>query len=392
MDPLKTFIYAINVTVNWHLRQIVKRWKKSTLPIHVLFFTVDHYEPGVGNVKKDIEIGRVDNLLEKYPSVTKNYKDSYGNKPKRTWFFPPHYHRFWHLKKLVHLCGNGYGEIELHLHHGKTKRDTEENLKETLKQCIKEYSVFGIFGEENGYKKYGFIHGDWALDNSLKGKFCGVNNELMILKETGCYADFTFPACGKSNIGTNPIKINKIFYAKDNPDRPRSHIYGKSVRFNGQPYGDLMLIQGPLFPFFSKARKFMLKTGGDAINGNPPVDGNRIDKWVQSNIHVDGKNNIIFIKTHTHGATDEKAVLGEEMQFILSYLENNYNDGKNYVLHYITAREAYNIAKAIEFGKKIKEPEMYKNFLIKKPHYDATLNIAESTSYLKSLIANTYKD
>lgn len=390
MDILQNIIYVINVTVNWHLKQIVKKCKKSPLPLHILFFTVDHYEPGVGNVDEDEEIKRVDNLLNKYPLITKNNKDSYGNKPKRTWFFPPHYHRLNHLEKLVHLCSNGYGEIELHLHHGKKNSDTKENLKETLKQCIKEYSLFGIFGEENGYKKYGFIHGDWALDNSLKGKFCGVNNELVILKETGCYADFTFPACGKSNIASNPLKINSIFYAKDNPDRPRSHIYGKSVRSDRKPYGDLMLIQGPLFPFYSKANPFKLKTGGEAINGNPPVGFNRIDKWVQSNIHIGGGENIIFIKTHTHGATDEKAVLGVEIQFIFNYLETNYNDGKKYVLHYVTAREAYNIVKAIECGKKVEEPEIYKDFLIRKPLYDTSVKIAECTPYLKRLIAKTY--
>jgi hypothetical protein len=33
------------------------------------------------------------------------------------------------------------------------------------------------------------------------------------------------------------------------------------------------------------------------------------------------------------------------------HLESVYNDGKNYVLHYVTAREMYNIVKAAEAGK-----------------------------------------
>ena len=87
--------------------------------------------------------------------------DSSGNIPKRTWFFPPHYHRNSALKKLVSLCERGYGEIELHLHHGKIKPDTSENLEMTIRQCVKEYSYFGIFGHDtNNDKKYGFVHGD----------------------------------------------------------------------------------------------------------------------------------------------------------------------------------------------------------------------------------------
>ncbi len=115
------------------------------------------------------------------------------------------------------LCEQGYGEIELHLHHGNHKPDTDENLKNTILQCIQEYSIFGVFGEKDSNKNYGFIHGDWALDNSRDGKYCGVNNEITILKETGCYADFTHP----SMIETNPSQINSIFYATDDPQKTK---------------------------------------------------------------------------------------------------------------------------------------------------------------------------
>jgi len=151
-----------------------------------------------------------------------------------------------------------------------------------------------------------------------------------------------------------------------------------------------MLIQGPVFPFFSEKKRIGFKTGGDAVNGNPSVESKRIDRWIQSNIHVNGMKNIIFVKTHTHGATDEKAVLGAEMQFILSHLEKTYNDGNYFKLHYVSAREAYNIVKAIEFGEKITEPEMYKNFLIKTPRYDTSTVQMGSTSYLQELVSNSY--
>jgi hypothetical protein len=131
--------------------------------------------------------------------LARNHKDYADNIPKRIWFFPPHYHRNNNLRDLISLCEKGYGEIELHLHHGKTKPDSAENLKRTIIQCIEEYYSFGIFGTEDGHRKYGFIHGDWALDNSRNGKYCGVNNEIQILKETGCYADFTFPSLNEAN-------------------------------------------------------------------------------------------------------------------------------------------------------------------------------------------------
>src|SRR5438132_607974 len=51
---------------------------------------------------------------------------------------------------------------------------------------------------------YGFIHGNWALCNSRPdGRWCGVNNELEILRATGCYADFTMPSA------PHPTQIGK---------------------------------------------------------------------------------------------------------------------------------------------------------------------------------------
>ena len=42
--------------------------------------------------------------------------------------------------------------------------------------------------------RYAFVHGNFALANSAGGLFCGVDSEMQILAETGCYADLTMPA------------------------------------------------------------------------------------------------------------------------------------------------------------------------------------------------------
>lgn len=226
------------VISKWLITVLKTIHKQEHKPIHILFCTVDHYEPGIGNVDKDKEMERVKYLLEEYPKLAKRHKDSAGNYPKRTWFFPPHYHRNNSLKNLVALCEEGYGEIELHLHHGKTKPDTPQNLERTIKQCIEEYSYFNIFGTENGLKRYGFIYGDWALNNSRNGKYCGANNEIQILKKTGCYADFTFPSMNE----TNPKQINSIYYAKDNPNKAKSHDTEIPVKKLGKEQGELVIV------------------------------------------------------------------------------------------------------------------------------------------------------
>lgn len=380
-------VFLFVVLIKWIIRYVRMYWQKKENPIHLLFCMIDHYEPGTGKVSKEEEIKRVDELIARYPKLVAGHQDFYGNLPKRTWFFPPHYHRFGSLKKMVQLCEQGYGEIELHLHHGKKKPDSAENLRKTLLQCIQEYSQFGIFGSKNGRKRFGFVHGDWALDNSRNGKFCGVNNELQILKEVGCYADFTFPSVYPST----PWQINSIFYAVDNPKRPKSHSRGSEVEFGKSGQGDLMIIQGPLFPFLKNGKITGLRVFGDVVDGRPPVDEKRIDSWIKTGIHIKGKPSWIIVKVHTHGATDADAVLGKEMNFIFNYLEKKYNDGKSYVLHYVTARELYNIISALEDGLKASNPEDFRDYKIAPPTYDSSPPIESASQALNELVYRTYE-
>src|SRR4029077_11080954 len=86
---------------------------------------------------------------------------------------------------------------------------------------------------------YGFIHGNWALCNARPdGSQCGVDHEIPIRVETGCYADFTFPSAPSA---TQPPIINRIYYACDRPGR-RS----QDVPLPRPSENALLLVQGPL--------------------------------------------------------------------------------------------------------------------------------------------------
>jgi hypothetical protein len=348
---------------------------------------VDHFEPRARRAPLEVEKSRMRDLLRRYPALADRHKDSSGVPPKRTWFFPPHDHRHGNLKDLVSLCERGYGEIELHLHHGKTRPDTAENLEETIRLCIREYSRFGVFGTADGEKRYGFIHGDWALDNSRRdGRYCGVNDELEVLLKTGCYADFTFPSCDECN----PAKINAIYYAKED-GRPKSYNAGIDVRSRRTPPEGLMLIQGPLHPIFLQGKCFGLRAFSDEVALGKPASPQRIDLWIRTAIHVSGRSDWVFVKCHTHGAIDADVVLGDDMDETFRYLETAYNDGAQYVLHYVTARELYNLVKAAEAGPSA-SPCEYRDYRIRPPEYDSSPNIEDASDRLLDLVSRTYED
>ena len=79
------------------------------------------------------------------------------------------------------------------------------------------------------------------------------------------------------------------------------------------------------------------------------------------------------------------------MDDIFSYLESRYNDGINYKLHYMTAREIYNVIKAAEAGEPGSDPQEYKDYRISVPEYDPSPDIAGASETLKGLIARTYR-
>lgn len=357
----------IDIWIGSYLKQVFGPREKSSGLTHVMFLYVDHFEPRWKTTDIEVERLRVDRWKNEYPKLCENHKDSDGRFPQHTFFYPEEEYREEHLNKVGEICGQGYGEVEVHLHHDD---DTSENLRKTLlgfKETLHHKHGFLPTFPESGEIAYAFVHGNWCLDNSRKdGKFCGVNDELIVLRETGCYADFTLPSAPDDS---QTKTINKIYYAEDDPVRPKSHNEGVEVEVGVEASGDLMIVQGPLGFNWGK-RKFGLLPGleyGDQKVNLPPTR-ERIQNWVNSNIHVKGRPEWVFVKIHTHGTQehDIDMVLGKETDEMFSILETEYNDGEKYLLHYVTSREAYNIIKAAEEGKK-GNPNEYRDYILKPP-------------------------
>jgi hypothetical protein len=67
---------------------------------------------------------------------------------------------------------------------------------------------------------------------------------------------------------------------------------------------------------------------------------------------VRGRPEWLFVKLHTHGAieSDFDALFGEKALAMHQTLATQLNDDRRYRLHYVTARQAYNVIKAAEAG------------------------------------------
>jgi len=342
-------------TLKWLPRYLLKRVHDSVFVSdlnvkHIYFCICDHFEPYWGNASDIVAKKRIARWINEYPKIAQRFVDSDGGCLKYSFFYPEEEYQREDIDMLAEMCLAGFGEVEIHLHHSD---DNPDNLRETLNSFKYKLSEHhGLLSEDlnTGSVSYGFIHGNWALNNCHpEKKYCGVDNEIPILIETGCYADFTFPSAPSS---TQPSKINSIYYATDKPGCSNSHDWGIDSSVGARNDG-LLMVQGPLCLDFNN-RKFgvlpRIENGG--VLASSKISLNRVKLWIKQGIHVDGAREHIFIKIYTHG-TQESVMrqLFDEKGFerIFEYLVS-VSDNYGASLHYTSAREMVNVIKSIESG------------------------------------------
>lgn len=350
--------------ISWELKNLFE--ENNVSPKHIMLILVDHHE----HKYLDNEI----KWLKRWEKLANKHIDSDGEKVQYTFAFPYDFfltdaaNAKQKLKAIANTCANGYGDIELHYHFS---NETSDSFRHNLRMAKQLFGEVGALITIDNKEAFGFVHGNWALDNSIitnDGRnYSGVNNELDILREEGCYADFTFPAFGTK---AQPSIINSIYYALDDTEKPKSYDTGILVEAGKKKSNDkyFMIFQGLIIirPFVNSKLLYIERSNIQVSELPSPT---RADNWIKNGIKLKGKPDWIFVKLHMHGAHHPEAVLGKEMDQTLSYLENHYNDAKKYVLHYVTSREGYNIVKAAEAGLQ-GNPNIYRDYLIKPYKYN----------------------
>ncbi|MBL9120394.1 MAG: hypothetical protein JNL80_10830 [Phycisphaerae bacterium] len=313
----------------------------------LLLCIADHYEPRWGNASDAVAQSRVAAWTEGYAAALGAFRDSDGRSPRHTFFYPIDQYEAEHVEAIAELCRQGHGEIEIHLHHD---NDTAENLSRTLVEFTELFALrHGVLGRwPDGRIAYGFVHGNWALDNSRPdGRWCGVPNELTILQRTGCYGDFTLPSAPDA---TQTRTVNRIYRAVGRPNCCKSHNRGVRVGSGGDTPG-LMIIQGPLRLWWPRRSRTPRIENGCIQAGQVPSMA-RLEQWLRAGVHVPQRPDWRFVKLHTHGAVEanRQVLLGPSMQMLHRSLAERAQGDTRFRYHYVTAREMFNLALAAEAG------------------------------------------
>jgi hypothetical protein len=369
-----------------YIASVMRRPRTLDGSRHVLVCIADHFEPYDRTILRDGRItggssdrdarSLVTEWCERYRSAFSPFRDSDGCYPRHTFFYPWDEYDASCLDQLAQFSREGFGEVEIHLHH---RNDTELGFRHKLEACRDTYAhQHGVLGRISGadLPAYAFVHGNWCLCNSRPdGDWCGVDRELSILSETGCYADFTFPSAPSP---TQPAIVNGLYYGRDPRSGEKGHQVARMVvarpendsEGGGGPVdSDLLMIPGPLgLNWRSRKWGMIPRLENGELSGANPGTVERLKLWRRIGIHVPGRPEWVVVKLHTHGADPKNrdSLLGTEMVSLHQELARLSAERTDFQFHYVTARELFNIIKAAESGRD-GSPSEYRDYDVAPP-------------------------
>lgn len=326
---------------------------------HLIFTIADHFEPSWqasgGLLGRDAQLRRLDDYYQLARKTGEAVRDADGTKFRHTNFYPAEQYDHEILETMAAMQAEGLGEVEIHLHHGIDRPDTAENTFRVLtefRDALAEEHLCLSRLDGHGAPKYAFVHGNLALANSAAGKYCGVDEEMQILAETGCYADLTMPSA--PDITQVPM-LNQIYQCGGPLTEKIPHRHGRSVAV-GSPDPQLPLIfTGPLV--FNWTRRIsgvpVPRLDDGALADNQPLDQARLRRWLSADITVKGRPEWVFIKLYCHGffTHDQSACIGEKARRFFSEIIEHGERSGDYQVYFASAREAFNMITAAIDGQ-----------------------------------------
>jgi hypothetical protein len=273
------------------------RRRRKPRPKRLWVALTDHYEPLVtGKVGLEQARARVSAWRELWPEIALSApRDAAGLPPCFTFFYPQEEYNREILDTLADISRSGLTDVEVHIHHAD---DTAATLRAKLAEFLTRLEEqHGLLHRHNAQRVFGFIHGNWALDNSLPGgRWCGVTGELQVLRDLGCYADFTMPSVPSP---TQSRIVNRIYWTNGDPRKPRGFDSGTPATPRGGRNGDILMVQGPLGLRWRERR---IETG-ELAHYDPPTPY-RVQRWLDLAPRI-GED--IFLKLFGHSAREDNA-------------------------------------------------------------------------------------
>ncbi len=303
----------------------------------------DHYEP-MGGATPEQASDRVGAWETMWPVIAEAAPgDSAGRKPCFTFFYPQEEYRSELVERLAQLSRTGTCDVEVHLHHA---HETAAGFRAKITDfCARLHEDHGLLRKQEGKLTFGFIHGNWALDNSLPGEeWCGLTGELALLRELGCYADFTMPSIPSAS---QSRIVNRIYWATGDPQKVRGFDQGIEAKEGGGLHGTMLMVTGPTGLRFDRkplTRRWWPRIETGELAAYDPPTPYRVRRWLDFAPRIGSD---IFLKLFGHSAREANAaaLLGSRAQggalLPMFHWLHEIAQEQKLELHWVSAYEMY---------------------------------------------------
>ena len=320
---------------------------RTSRPKRAWIAVTDHYEPLGMSASHETALARVAQWRDKWPLVADQApRDAAGQRPQYSFFYPQEEYRSDLLEGIAEMVRLGVADVEVHLHHDKEQR--ELFIGKIVEFCRRLTDGHGLLRRQDGRTVFGFIHGNWALDNSRPdGRACGLMGEIALLRDLGCYADFTMPSIPSP---TQSRVVNQIYWCTSNADgRPRCFDRGIEATVGGGRRGDLLMMTGPVGFSFGGRLLPRVETG-EIAGYNLPTPA-RVRRWFDLAPTI---GDDLFLKLYTHGAQERnfEPLLGGGLESMFGRMAEEA-ERRGIELHWATAWQMYQAADALTRGSKV---------------------------------------
>ncbi len=295
-----TFPKHAELWVPGYLRSRLARLRGQPRPKRLWVALTDHYEPMGGSVSLQQGMARVEHWQRRWPAIAASApRDAAGASPKFTFFYPQEEYQRQVVAALEPMVQAGIADVDVHIHHD---NDTNAGFRLKMSEFLQRLQGdHGFLRQHAGRLVFGFIHGNWALDNSRPdGRWCGVQGELQALRDLGCYADFTMPSLPSATQGRI---VNRIYWTNGEPAQPRGFDHGVDAEPGGGVRGNgILMVPGPLGLRFRDRLLPRIEAGELAVYDAPTHY--RIERWLDLAPRL-GED--IFVKLYGHSAREDNA-------------------------------------------------------------------------------------
>lgn len=328
-----------------YLKSRLRHRNKESSSKRVWLAITDHYEPLGMGASFELAKRRVAQWRERWSRISDDApRDASGQRPQYSFFYPQEEYQREIVEDIAEIVRYGVADVEVHLHHD---REQPELFRQKITEyCRKLTDDHGLLRQRNGRTVFGFIHGNWALDNSRPdGKWCGLNGEIRLLRDLGCYADFTMPSIPSPTQGH---VVNQIYWCKSAPDsRPKSFDRGIEAAAGDGSKGDLLMITGPVGIRFKGRLLPRVETG--EIAGYDPPTPDRVQQWFEIAPRV---GDDLFIKLYTHGAPEANSepLLKNDLSKLFRWVAEEAAR-RGIELHWATAWQMYQALENLIHGR-----------------------------------------